>query len=60
MPPDGVLPRDANSRNDILIYVNRKRHLIRSPPPSGLLVDFLRDTLHLTGTKVWKTEKGPT
>lgn len=52
MLPDGLLPRDANYRTDILLYINGKRHLIRSPPPSGLLVDFLRDTLHLTGTKV--------
>ena len=44
--------------NTILLYVNGGRHQLPSPPPSLLLVSFLRDTLRLTGTKIGCGEGG--
>lgn len=44
--------------NTILLYVNGRRHQLPSPPPSLLLVSFLRDTLRLTGTKIGCGEGG--
>ena len=39
-------------KNELLFYVNGKRCLVRKPQPSALLADYLRDILHLKGTKV--------
>jgi hypothetical protein len=33
-------------------YVNGKKHVVHNPPPSLHLATYLRETLHLTGTKV--------
>jgi len=40
------------SEQALQLVVNGKPIVVQSPPPSLLLVDFLRDTLKLTGTKV--------
>ncbi len=45
-------------QTEILVYVNGTRHAIADPDPSMLLSTFLRETLHLTGTKVACGEGG--
>ena len=40
------------SKQALQLVVNGKPLVVQSPPPSLLVVDFLRDTLKLTGTKV--------
>lgn len=44
--------------NSLQIVVNGKQILVRDPSPSVLLVDFLRDNLRLTGTKIGCGEGG--
>jgi hypothetical protein len=45
-------PSEPAYRSEVLLYVNGKRHVVKSPDPTLLLADYLRDTLLLKGTKV--------
>ena len=44
--------------NQITLYINGKKYVITNPSPRLLLVDFLRNELRLTGTKVGCSEGG--
>jgi xanthine dehydrogenase/oxidase len=51
-------PTAAATSNSLQLVVNGKQILVRDPHPSMLLVDFLRDNLKLTGTKIGCGEGG--
>jgi hypothetical protein len=56
-PPPPTHPpttKEEDDNNDtILLYVNGIRHTLKSPPPSLLLIHFLRDKLRLTGIYIF-------
>ncbi|XP_063709284.1 xanthine dehydrogenase-like [Culicoides brevitarsis] len=46
------------TNSPLVFYVNGKRISIANPDPEDLLVHFLRENLHLTGTKIGCSEGG--
>ena len=53
--PGGALQTPGGtmeSASELVFYVNGRRMAERSPDPDGTLVQYLRDSLRLTGTKI--------